>query len=87
MLQVIKPLYNKNYYYYDKGVNYNIPYSRKIWRGIKFGGLAVCLRTAKLKSANFFPENIGNIAHNIKDSDTEHVYLIIRQIVDRDKSR
>ena len=31
-----------------------IPYSRKIWRGIKFGGLAVCLRTAKLKSAKFF---------------------------------
>ena len=23
------------------------PYSRKIWRGIKFGGLAVCFSTAK----------------------------------------
>ena len=28
-----------------------IPYSRKIWRGIKFGGLAVYITTAKLKSA------------------------------------
>ena len=33
-----------------------IPYSRKIWQGIKFGGLAihVCIKTTKLKSANFF---------------------------------
>ena len=31
-----------------------IPYSWKIWRGIKFGGLAVCLSTAKLKSAKLF---------------------------------
>ena len=30
-----------------------IPYSRKIWRGIKFGSLAVCVKTAKLKSAKF----------------------------------
>ena len=29
-------------------------YSRKIWRGIKFGGLAVCVKTAKLKSAKIF---------------------------------
>ena len=29
-----------------------IPYSRKYWRGIKFGGL-VCEQTAKLKSANY----------------------------------
>ena len=28
-----------------------IPYSRKIWQGIKFGGLAVYITTAKLKSA------------------------------------
>ena len=28
-----------------------IPYSRKIWRGIKFGGLAVYITTAKLKFA------------------------------------
>ena len=28
-----------------------LPYSRKIWRGIKFGGLAVFTTTAKLKSA------------------------------------
>ena len=27
-------------------------YSRKIWRGIKFGGLAVGVETAKLKSTN-----------------------------------
>ena len=27
-----------------------ILYSWKIWRGIKFGGLAVCMSTAKLKS-------------------------------------
>ena len=31
----------------------DIPYSRKFWRGIKFGGLAVCVNTAKLKSAKF----------------------------------
>ena len=29
-----------------------IPYSRKIWRGINFGSLAVCFTTAKLKSVN-----------------------------------
>ena len=28
-----------------------IPYSRKIWQGIKFGSLAVYITTAKLKSA------------------------------------
>ena len=33
-------------------VVYIIPYSRKTWRGIKFGGLAVQLAIAKLKSAN-----------------------------------
>ena len=27
-------------------------YSRKIWRGFKFGGLVVRVETAKLKSAN-----------------------------------
>ena len=31
-----------------------IPYSQKIWRGNKFGILAVCLSTAKLISAEFF---------------------------------
>ena len=30
----------------------HIPYSQKIWRGIKFGGLAVWVETAKLKSTN-----------------------------------
>ena len=32
----------------------HIPYSRKYWRGIKFGRLAVCELTAKLKSVNFY---------------------------------
>ena len=31
-----------------------IPYSPKIWRGIKFGGLAVLGETAKLKSAKIY---------------------------------
>ena len=31
-----------------------IPYSQKIWRGIKFGGLAVLGETAKLKSAKIY---------------------------------
>ena len=31
-----------------------IPYSRKIWRGIKFGGLAVAGKTSKLKSAKIY---------------------------------
>ena len=31
--------------------NYNIPYGRKIWWGIKSGSLAVYITTAKLKSA------------------------------------
>ena len=30
----------------------DLPYSRKIWRWLKFGSLAVCVMTAKLKSAN-----------------------------------
>ena len=29
-----------------------LPYSQKIWQGVKFGGLAVRVETAKLKSAN-----------------------------------
>ena len=31
-----------------------ILYSQKIWRGIKFGGLAVLGETAKLKSAKIY---------------------------------
>ena len=31
-----------------------IPYSQKIWRGIKFGSLAVLGGTAKLKSAKIY---------------------------------
>ena len=43
-----------------------ILYSWKYWRGIKFGGLAVCEQTTKLKSANFeffrrFSRNPPNI--------------------------
>ena len=35
-----------------------IPYSRKIWRGIKFGGLVVYITTAKLKSTKLFYSHI-----------------------------
>ena len=35
-----------------------IPYSRKIWRGIKFGGLTVYITTTKLKSAKIFYSHI-----------------------------
>ena len=31
-----------------------VQFSRKYWRGIKFGGLAVCEQTAELKSGNFY---------------------------------
>ena len=37
--------------YYN--IYFIVPYSRKYWRGIKFGGLMVCEQTAKLKSANY----------------------------------
>ena len=40
-----------------------IPYSRKIWQGIKFGGLAVYVITAKLKSAKISYLHIYNIIH------------------------
>ena len=32
-------------------IEHDTVYSRKIWRGIKFGGLVICITTAKLKSA------------------------------------
>ena len=35
-----------------------VPYSRKIWRGFKLGGLPICLPTAKLKSANVFSSHL-----------------------------
>ena len=35
-------------------------YSRKIWRGIKFGGLAVGVETAKLKSTNIISYTTRN---------------------------
>ena len=37
-------------YSYDNNNN-KFPYSQKIWREIKFGGLAVYITSAKLKSA------------------------------------
>ena len=36
--------------------NCNIPYSRKIWRGIKFGSLAVLGEAAKLKYTKIYTE-------------------------------
>ena len=39
-----------------------LPYSRKIWRGIKFGGLAVDVTTAKLKSAKISYSHIIRMA-------------------------
>ena len=44
-------LYN-NYYTTNLQLilyHYKIPYSRKIWRGIKFGGLAVYLNNRQIK--------------------------------------
>ena len=35
-------------------IQLKIPYSQKIWRRIKFGGLAVLGETAKLKSAEIY---------------------------------
>ena len=35
-----------------------LPYSQKIWRGIKFGSLAVYVTTAKLKSAKISKSHI-----------------------------
>ena len=41
-----------------------IPYSWKIWWGIKFGSLAVWVETAKLKSANFiFTRMCNDVMH------------------------
>ena len=33
-------------------ISYHIPYSRKLWRGFKFGDLANSVKIAKLKLAN-----------------------------------
>ena len=38
----------KQYYFHAEFLE-EIPYSRKIWRGIKFGGLAVCLCNRQIK--------------------------------------
>ena len=47
--------FEKNWHFSDKGHKLlHILYSRKIWQGIKFGGLAVYITTAKLKSAKIF---------------------------------
>ena len=34
--------------------NYMILYSQKIWRGIKFGSLAICLRNCQIKIRQYF---------------------------------
>ena len=49
-----------------------IPYSRKIWRGLKFGDLAVETRTAKFNSANIMSWchwrcGLGTISHLSED--------------------
>ena len=43
--------------YVEQGVilkEYNVQYSRKIWRGIKFGSLAICLCNCQIKICQFF---------------------------------
>ena len=40
------------------GILVDLLYSRKIWWGIKFGGLAVYITTAKLKNLPKFPTRI-----------------------------
>ena len=41
------------YHLQDQGIRIKyIPYSQKIWQGFKFGGLAVGVETAELKSTN-----------------------------------
>ena len=41
-------------------------YSRKIWRGIKFGGLTVCLSTAKLEYPPiFFRMHVHNYGNTV----------------------
>ena len=39
-----------------------LPYSRKYWRGIIFGGLAVSCQTASIKSANIMPTHGEGVA-------------------------
>ena len=43
-----------------KMADITLPYNRKIWRGIKFDGLAVWVETAKLKSTIIFACNTRN---------------------------
>ena len=52
--------YTKSVYYQKRTCSStrNIPYSWKIWRGIKFDGLAVCFATAKLKSVKISHSHI-----------------------------
>ena len=49
------------------GGNNGLPYSRKIWRGFKFGGLAVGVETAELKSANIMlaAPTMRNLIHAV----------------------
>ena len=37
----------------------SVPYSQKIWQGIKFGGVAILFQTAKFNSTKMFAVHIG----------------------------
>ena len=52
---IIPMLYSSVYWIYTILINKldNIPYSRKIWRGIKFGSLAVCLCNRQIKICQY----------------------------------
>ena len=52
-----------------------LPYSRKYWRGIKFGGLAVCEQTAKLKSANFYSRVITSFIRYIPKRENRQIKI------------
>ena len=46
--------YSKMLYQYSQEYIFLLPYSRKFWRGIKFGGLAVCLCNHQIKICQYF---------------------------------
>ena len=43
-------------------INYKIPYGRKYWLGIKFGGLTVYITTTKVKSLKLAIAILGSTA-------------------------
>ena len=56
------------------------PYiSLKYWWGIKFGVLAVCKQTAKLKSVNFFFSRNSVTYRNAKTAKLKSTYLDFRR--------